>query len=284
MKRQAFISIVLASAGFIPAGLPPVCRGEDPSPAEAVNLPYEQDHGMGVYEADQQKTSTLKVRLATIRLVNPDDKGWNLRLKLPVSVGIHNIESLLLDEDGADRLTDRVRTFAFYPELEADIPVSRWWTFKPKQELGVAYDDIDRDPVYLAATDLRMLYITQLGSWRLGITPGAKYGFSWDGRDGLTDDYLSLTTSVEAKNPIMGLKLGRRHVEYSVFFKASYFVNELEFDQPGGEVLEVNEQYEVGAKLYTNPRKIWWKLKVPQVSVSYRLGDDLKGIRFKLGL
>ena len=62
----------------------------------------------------------------------------------------------------------------------------------------------------------------------------------------------------------------------------NYF-RKLVFGNAGGTEVEIEEQFEIGVKLGTDPRFQLWILKAPKIRISYRFGDDYQEWRIGIG-
>jgi len=269
------LTTLLSKSSISLAQAPPT----DDETEKLANYPYTQDFGVGGYDAGQQDVANLKIPV-TQMLRSPEEHPWGLRLRVPISMGVYGLElgELLEDFD-----LDRVKVLTVVPALEFLIPLNAHWTLKPRQDLGLGKDFHGGDLILIAATGVQGVYIRPWRNLVFTFGSGVKYSVS-ESSGGLYDDnFARLEVGLDTLIPF-GLDVGERRVDFSLYVLGRHYFRELVFGQVLEEPIVIEQEYEVGITFGSTPRPRIWKLSVPRLLIGYRFGENLRGIRLKLGL
>ena len=243
------------------------------------NYPYSQDLGFGGYDAGQQNVVILRIPVTHL-IRSPETHPWGLRLRVPISFGIYNLDF----EDflgGID--SERVRSTTVVPEAEFLIPLGNRWTLKPSVGLGLGKDFHGGQTVLLGTSKLRGVYTRPWKNLIFTFAAGAEYSFS-DSRDGLyDDDYARVEVGLDTLIPF-GLEVGKRRVDFSLYVLGRHYFRELVFGQVLDQPIVIEQEGEVGITFGSTPRPRIWRLPIPRLLIGYRFGEGLRGIRIKFGL
>jgi hypothetical protein len=248
--------------------VPPI-RGQEeippPDDGDLANHAYTNDVGFGGYSVGEETVSTIRLPIAH-RMRSIEENDWGVRLKFPISFGVYNFDF----PDIVDGISsDRLKTLAFVPGVEFEVPLNQRWTLEPYQDLGLGKDFEGGDLFLLSTTGLKGIYVQ------------VRYSLSHSSSGLNNDDFASVDVGLDTRFPL-GFSIKERKVDSSVYVIARHFFRTLVFQQPGGSI-EIERQFEVGLTFGTTPRPLVWKFRVPRITVGYRFGEGLRGIRIKLG-
>ena len=210
----------------------------------------------------------------TFGLKEVDGKSSGFVLRVPVTFRVTDIDL------GAIEFED-LKAFMVVPRLEAHIPVTRIWTIKPFVGLGAAWEiDLDKG-VWLAQAGVQGEGLWDQYPWEYFWGSRVAYNLSvgWNERN--YQDIGSVDSRIEARYRTGGNVSGR-HWQPGVYGQVFYYWDGPKFEE-GVTTLILDLEYEVGLSIATLPR---WKVLgfgVPRVSVGYRFGDGLRGLRIGFG-
>jgi hypothetical protein len=257
-------------------------RGQEditpPDDADLANHAYTNDVGFGGYSVGEETVSTLRLPISH-RMRSIEENDWGVRLKFPISFGVYNFDF----PDIVDGISsDRLKTLAFVPAVEFLVPLNERWTLKPYQDLGLGKDFEGGDLFLLSTTGLKGIYVHPWRAVTFTFGPGVRYSLSHSSSGLNNDDFAAVEVGLDTRYPL-GFAIGDHEVDSSVYVIARHFFRTLVFQQPGGSI-EIERQFEVGLTFGTTPRPLVWKFRLPRITVGYRFGEGLRGIRIKLGL
>ncbi|TNF74659.1 MAG: hypothetical protein EP299_06955 [Acidobacteria bacterium] len=248
-----------------------------PDDADLANHAYTNDVGFGGYSVGTEDVSTIRLPIShRFRTVEEDD--WGVRLKLPISFGVYNFDFPDIVEGIS---SDRLKTLAFVPGVEFQMPVSRRWTLEPYQDLGLGKDFEGGDLFLLSTTGLKGIYTQPWKAVTFTFGPGVRYSLSHSSSGLNNDDFAAVEVGLDTRYPL-GIAIKDHKVDSSVYLIARHFFRTLVFQQPGGSI-EIERQFEVGLTFGATPRPLVWKFRIPRITIGYRFGESLRGIRIKLG-
>lgn len=261
----------------------PDLRAQEPplegDPEGLTNYPYSQDLGFGGYDAGQQEVVILRIPV-TYMVRSPEEHPWGLRLRVPISFGIYNLEILDFLE-GIE--TERVRAATVVPELEFLVPLSDRWTLKPRLGFGLGKDFHGGQTILLGTSRLQGVYTRLWRNLLFTFGSGVEYSFS-DSRDGLyDDDYARLEIGLDTLIPF-GLDVGSRRVDFSLFVIGRHYFRELIFGQVLEDPVVIEQEGEIGITFGSTPKPKIWKFRIPRFLIGYRFGENLRAVRVKFGL
>jgi hypothetical protein len=279
-RRQILVILLalttpLSKSSISHTQIPPA----DDNTETLANYPYTLDFGVGGYDAGQQDVANLKIPV-TQMLRSPEEHPWGLRLRVPISMGVYGLElgDLLEDFD-----LDRVKVLTVVPALEFLIPLNEHWTLKPRQDLGLGKDFHGGELILIAATGVQGVYIRPWKSLVFTFCSGVKYSLSESSGGLYDDDFARLEIGLDTLIPF-GLDVGQRRIDFSLYALGRHYFRELVFGQVLEEPIVIEQEYEVGITFGSTPKPRIWKFSVPRLLIGYRFGENLRGIRLKLGL
>ncbi len=209
-------------------------------------------------------------------LIQPDDRGWGLRLRLILYAGIYD-----LNFENAVDLDLHFQSLAATPGVEFLVPVGKGWTLKPFTEIGYAWDFDDDLGLGVWSVGLRTLTEWQPSRihWRVGTMVQYLSTFKSDFQ--LSDQFFELKIGLD-----VGLPLGF-HVKNSETYLSPYairrqFIN-AEISRPEGEPIKIDYDNEIGFAFDARPRIKLWIITLPRIGIGYRWGPNATGWRLNFG-
>ena len=231
-------------------------------------------------EKVRQKWDSIRITVYSRVLRDVNERDWGIRFRLRATTGIYKFETLdeLLDTD-----SDHLQSLGFRPSLEFEFPTKfRNVAFVPNVELSFnRLRDSGRNLLSGALTGA-FRYKKTRDNQDLILQASAKYGSRYD-EEGLNlSDYIELSFAADLRKSL-SIRVGaERRLVMVPFGKYSYFADNLEFETGQGLLFDVSERFELGLKFNTVPG---WRLagiRMPDIRISYFLGDGVKGIKIRI--
>ena len=82
----------------------------------------------------------------------------------------------------------------------------------------------------------------------------------------------------------IGLDVGQRRVDFSLYVIGRHYFRALVFDQLVHDPLVIEQEGEIGITFGSTPLPRIWKFNVPRLLIGYRFAEDFQGILIKFGL
>jgi len=210
------------------------------------------------------------------------DDGWGAKLTVRGKIGIHKFETIndLLKLDKENIATAGIEpklTLAFPVEFLDNVLISPRASF----ELLEDYTSGDTTGMLSAQAGLALVY-NQPGFYEeLSVSLAANYGtrYAYDGLN--PSDFASVSLEASSKH-YLGFKVGKYKVMMHPYGKYGYFFESLVVEAPSGGDLHIRNETEIGAKIQSDPRKLFWKIKVPRIKIGYTFGDGVQGVKISL--
>lgn len=245
-----------------------LAQEDEDSEFDGFNYAYAAVLGSGYYSIEGRRALILRLPLRTI-LRQEDDDRWGIRIIYPATLGWYSLkeDDRLLPDDPT-----RIGTLSVAPGVEFRRRVTRNWLLKLFVVAGPAKEFATGDMAWLAATGI-----------------GSRLDFSWSRRKVVLRNYLAYAVNFSNSwLPDDDLAVINTKVEYleKVTQRTAIGVmagNELYFNEVGirspEEIFYIRYRWEAGLSYGAFEGFKWWKFPMPRVSVSYRWGQDVAGIR-----
>ena len=241
----------------------------DTDDADAINFAFQHALGDGFFFGSRENVEVFKIPVKhTVR--RPEEKGWGLELKFPLTVGLYNLE---VDDEDID-----ADLMAIVPGVELEFPVLDNWTVKPYADFGVGKDVHGGDLRYIFGIGLKS-YISW--SWR---TPDFTIGNAlrhtgyFTRNDGPDDSFSSFDTGLDIRFPL-GIMVRGKESYLSCYGVNYHFFEEVVVVDSDKIPIRVDTQWEVGTTFGTDPSWKLWFFELSRVGLGYRFGDGLHAIR-----
>ena len=230
-------------------------------------------------EGTSDRTWSLRGSVYSKRHASIEEQGYGAKFKLELSVAIYRFESLedFLDEDAEIRFN----SIGIRPKYQLEFPTRlKHVTFIPTAEIQLTHRlDLDKN-LLSGALSGQLRYDNDHRAGNLVAYASLKYGTRYD-NDGLNlDDYLRLKLKAKL-NRGLDWSIGEHAMEIRPFASGSYFLDELDIGSSEDLVNEISEQYEIGFEIGSNPRMKLWKVRIPEIEISYVFGDGIRGFKIR---
>lgn len=261
--------------------------------SEAASLrhtaPALQNTGaVGPSEAEQEPVAFARPdpeRTAGIVVHGSDDADWWLRLRLPVSFGLTDVD---IGRDLSVEL-ETTTTISVVPTLEGAIVLDRRWTLVPYAGFGAAYQYeggqlAGDDPwVWLARGGLRAHYWKPFGERYAVLTKGeVRYDSVLGEGQGALGDLGSIDAAVEVRR-VLGEPGLKTHLQPGVYLQALHFFQNDDLRVDGVSAQAIEDQLELGMSFGTSePASIGW-IPLPRIFVGAFIGEEQRGLRIRVG-
>jgi hypothetical protein len=232
---------------------------------------------LGMSDPNTSDSTVNDLRIpAGYTIIQPDDRGWGLRLRLIVYAGIYD-----LDFANAADLNLRFQSLAATPGVEFLVPVGKGWTLKPFTEIGYAWDFDDDLGLGVWSFGLRTLTEWQPSriSWSLGTK--VQYLSTFGSDFVLSDQFFELQVGLDVGLPL-GLDIKGSEAYLSPYAIRRQFIN-VEISRPEGEPVKIDFDNEIGLAFGTRPKIKLWFVTLPRIGIGYRWGPNIDGWRLSFG-
>lgn len=209
-------------------------------------------------------------------IIQPDDRGWGLRLRLIVYTGIYD-----LNFANASDLNLRFESLAATPGVEFLLPVGRGWTLKPFTEIGYAHDFDQNLDFGVWSVGLRTLAEWQPSRihWRVGTMVQYLSTFKSDFQ--LSDQFFELKIGLDVGLPL-GFQIKSSEAYLSPYAIRRQYIN-AEISRPEGDPIKIDYDNEIGLAFGARPRIKLWFVTLPRIGIGYRWGPNIGGWRLSFG-
>lgn len=267
---------------FLLTALPP-----RPAPAQetneeqftsTLNYAFATQIGSGIYRVSGRTVQIYRLA-ASIRLYSPENRNWELWLRLPITLGFYDFRVEDVLNQG---LPDHFSTLALVPTLEFYIPVGKKWWLGPFGGFGLGRDFSNDITNYIFAAGLRSMAIFLWKSYDVRLGNRLVYSGYTTGDLGFEDDFALLETGLDFRRPL-GFKIGRYNIDGSVFgANYLYFVSPRIIEINPGAV-KTRVEWELGITFGTvEPFKVLG-IRMPRLGLSYRFGPGADAMRIIVG-
>ena len=247
---------------------------------EMVNYALEMvyaESGYGSYSVDEQNTQVLSIPVSIwIRNLEPG-RSFGLRLRLTGVIGFTDFDTI----DDFD--LESVRLGALIPGIEVMVPLSETSMLRPYLDAGIGVNDAGVEDLWAFGIGLRTEFIFPWKEWELGLEPRAQASITRSS-DGIADEEIaSITAKMDARYPLWFM-IGGKTPDAGLYFEPGFYPEGLEFTTITGQEDSIDRQYEIGVTLgFRQPAPKIWFVRIPRLSVGYRFGDGLTGLRIRIG-
>ena len=275
--------LLITATGVASLLIPARVAAQAPSDLDAgdeIHYPWtfsEADGGFGSSSVGDQSSQVLSVPISLWLRRLTDGRKFGLRLRLTGVLGFQDFERL------ADFQVESVRFGGVFPGIEFLIPLSDRSMLRPFVDLGIGLTNSNVEDILLSNLGLRTEFVLPWKRWELGLEPRIQAGIARASVDLVDDDYVSLSMKMDVRYPV-GFRIGGSTPDVGAYFEPEWLPNALEFTTADGGRDSIDEQHEVGVTLgFRDPAPKIWFIRVPRLSVGYRFGDGLTGLRIRIG-
>lgn len=279
IRRLSELVTMVGMVAFFAA----TARAQDPPDldlGDEIHYPWTfsgADGGFGSSSVGDQSSQVLIIPVSIWLRRLTDGRKLGLRLRLTGVLGFQDFERI------EDFEVKSVRLGGVFPGIEFLIPLSDRSMLRPFIDLGIGLTNSEVKDILLTNLGLRTEFVFPWKRWELGLEPRIQAGITRASVDLVDDDYASLSMKMDARYPL-GFRIGGSTPDVGAYFEPEWLPNALEFTTVDGERASIDEQHEVGVTFgFRDPAPKIWFIRVPRVSVGYRFGDGLNGLRIRIG-
>jgi hypothetical protein len=245
--------------------------------SEPFNWAYSAAFGSGVYQlGDGTEAQTYRGNFS-IGLGDSEDERARVRLLLPATIGLQNLDD---DDLPVDRPSDRLEHVTFLPGVELEHEPGRRWTLRTRAQLGIGKElEGTQGSARVAAVGLRsrVRFADALGS------PALINGLLWSGFDpeiGARGSLLRFTTAIELDFRAARWRVRDRPMRWRPHVLKDWYYHPppaLAYDD--GDVERVKEEWQIGvAAVREGGFKIRF-IEFEGVGIAYRFSDVSSGLK-----
>jgi hypothetical protein len=241
-----------------------------------VNIPYVTAYGIGGFGVGDANVSAISIPLSfPVRRFGLD--RWGLRLRLTGSFGLYDLGVF------EDFELDQIKTVAFLPGVEFQLPLSEHVVLRPFVDVGVGRDIDRRASASLANTGVRSEFVFPWKTAIVGIVPRFEFATSRSSLDALDTDFAGVSVKFDMRHPLW-FRLGTAQPDIGAYLKAGTYMKQVNFELRDNDPISIGREYEVGLTTGSCPVLKLWFVPLPRVSVGYRWTDGgVSGVRISLG-
>lgn len=244
-------------------------------PTASINYINAWEHEIGIYGTDQQSIRVLTVPISiTVRSLR--EHPWGIRLRLSGLVAGYGFETL-------DAGKVSVTGVGFMPGIEFLVPIGTWKMLRPWLDFGAGTDLDSARTVWMTTVGLRSEFIFSWEEFQFGLSPGLTFSADWPHPTRDDDRFLNALLRVDARHSFRATASGHEP-DIGPYVEYGYYIDALEFTSISGAPMEQRQRWELGVSVgfrYERP-KLWF-VRVPRVSLGWRFGDGVNGIRIRVG-
>lgn len=205
------------------------------------------------------------------------DSTWGVKLRVIGSFLFRDFRSL------NDLQFDSVRSNALLVGAELLIPFGPHITLRPRLDFGVGVEQESGETVFLVEGVAIGEFIFPWRRFFFGVEPAVRFNGRSGNELGSEDEQWHGALRLEARYPLP-FTISQKGLFAGLYTEAGYFFNGLEFVSVEGSSTETQQSIEVGITtgFYDVRPKVWF-IRIPRVSVGYRFGSNVSGLRIQVG-
>lgn len=232
--------------------------------------------GTGFYTTSGQNVFVLQMPFEHIIKEKTDtEAGWVL--KLPVTIGFINFDSLKVEELPG---VNDVGTITFLPGLEYQYPITPDWTLIPFADYGFARELDSTSNVLITGTGIKSYFDVHFG--KTLFTLGNRFLYAREQSKDFTSasSYSLLETGLNLR-----MTSNYSFIDgplYSNFYYINfYYPNNLVFFEQTPNPVKIGIEHEVGITFSNIPDFLFFEK--PQIGIGVRFGNDINVYRIIFG-
>lgn len=261
LQRTSLLCVAAAAMWLLSHG-PAEAQQIDEVPSYA----YAVFAGTGFYKLDDREVFVLRVP-ARYQFRAPTTDKFGIKLLLPITAGIHDIDNL------EDFNVDNLATIAFVPGIELDFLVKPQWSIKPFAQIGLGWELNSKDTDVIWGGGVKTRYEIKAGDWRTWL--GAEYllaGKSPTDSDPTTSiDRVS--AGIDLSHPVRWSLADRRTSLHGRVIYRNYTDELVLRTADPNAFLEINHEVEVAVAVGVEPSLSLLGIPLSQLGLGFRFGD-----------
>lgn len=240
----------------------------------SLNWAYQSGLQDGFFIGTQENAHIYKLPISyTLRDFN--DHKWALKLKLPLTVGIYDIEA-------GNRNID-LNVMSVVPGIELQMPVNDNWILMPSVNFGFGKDTSSGGFRYLYSLGIKHHVFFRWKQFDFTFGNRFRYdGYSAEG-NGRSGHIPTFDTGLDMRFPL-GFNLFKKPSYLSFYGVYHHYFDGVTVIYAIEKSFEVDNQQELGLTLSTIPSWKIWALPIDRVGIGYRFGDRFSSVRLVFGM
>lgn len=253
-------------------------QANDQNRTVTVDYAYAAQIGIGGYDLAGLSVNIFTLPLVTTLDVGPS-KAWQLKLKAPINVGVHDFAAT--DTDGT-RISLHQQTLTLIPGLDLQIPVTEQWRLNPLANFGLGWVLQSGASAYIYSAGVKSALTLQHEPVRLtlGNAVAAAGDAALGGHD--REDYVAIETGLELRRRL-GIEFAGLVPDLGLYAIDYYYPKALVFTRFLQAPLRVSNQFEVGLTLGSAEPFTVCTFRNPRLGIGYVFGGGLSVIRARFG-
>jgi hypothetical protein len=275
-----FAAACLAGSSHAPtaraqAAIPLTTPSGVAEPGQLIDWYYASTFGTGFYRVGDRTVGVLRIPLSWE--LRPDtDEQWGLRFKLPVTLGLYNLSTVVEDVLGRNFATASVM-----PGIEWRKEIAHNWVLKPTASIGLATSPGVGDRSSLWEVGTRSLWSRSFRRFDFSLGNALLYAGNV-ATDGVSQNFGVLSTGLNFVVPIGG-RLWERPTNVGFHLVHYAFFNRLEFVFGDRTGRNLSHQVELAMTLGTyQPVRIFGG-DFDRIGIGVRFGEELFAVRLVTG-
>lgn len=233
--------------------------------------------GTGFYTTSGQSVFVLQMPFKhIIKDKTVTEAGWVL--KLPVTVGFINFDSLRIEE--IPGLND-VGTITFLPGLEYQYPVTPNWTLIPFADYGFARELDSTSNVLITGAGIKSYYNVHFKDSMFTLGNRFLYAREHSKETSNNADYSLIETGLNYRIT-SSLSFSDEPLYSNLYYINFYYPNTLVFFEQTPNPIRVGVEHEIGITISNLPDFLFFEK--PELGIGVRLGNDVKVYRLVFGM
>ncbi|MBT8133101.1 MAG: hypothetical protein KJO03_01250 [Gammaproteobacteria bacterium] len=232
--------------------------------------------GTGFYTTSGQNVFVLQMPFEHVIKEKTDtEAGW--KLKLPITVGFINFDSIVIEE--VPGVSD-VGTVTFLPGLAYQYPVTRNWTLTPFVDYGFARELAYTSNVLIIGTGLKSTYNVHFEDAMFTLGNRFLYAREQTKESSSDADYSLVETGLNYR-VTSTFFFDEEPIFSNLYYINFYYPNNLVFYEQTPNPIRVGIEHEVGITLSNIPDFLFFEK--PELGLGIRYGNNVKVYRLVFG-
>jgi len=267
--RPLYFRLIVASCLFISTGQAQTVP-EDPD--NAVHYSFSALLGTGYYTVGDRRVAVLRAPLSYRVRETGGPKEPGIRIKIPVTVGLHNFKI----NDIPDLRIDDLVTMTIMPGVEFNYQINDRWAVDPAVHIGYGRDMTNNDSSLLWGANVRSRYAFDMNKIPLTLGSEALYA-GYDPNTGPADSIVRLSLGLDARIPT-GWSIGNHNMFIGTHTTVFYYPVSLRFPKIDRDRYKTSSELEFGLALGRDPPFEILGFKFDRVGLAYRFSDVTSSI------
>ena len=207
-----------------------------------------------------------------------EGRTFGVRLRLTGVIGFAQFDSI------SEFDINSVDLGAILPGVELLFKTGDRSILRPYLDVGWGATGSTEKTLVYGELGVRTEFVWGWRRWELGLEPRLKGGYGFTDIDNVDLTHVTISAKMDARYPL-GFQVGGQTPDVGVYFEPSWYPNDIEALDSGGEQKSITTQYEVGATVgfrFLAPM-ICGLFRMPRLGIGWRFGEGTSGLRIRIG-